>query len=360
MTGGGHKGLDFGINTGYEFLTGDNDGGEIPVEISLGKRFNKNFYWGISSGAIIQTQEEGSAQIPITTDFRVLFPLSSSTLTPGVLLRAGYIINTKEDQEIKVGRKTQTVEMPNFIMIQAMPTVDIALSKSVDFILGIGYTHYVPTKDNFDSFGAVTLKTAFNFHKSTQPDNKPKEPTRDRGMEISGNLGMKYGFDNPISLMGDLALMYKWNPNISFGIGGGYEYLQLFFGGPEDDNVPLLNVTKFFVRGEYRLNDNRISPFAAVDLGVNNYSIQEDEDLYDNTKVDKSAIFVSPAVGLSFRTTNNSYFKFKLGYNIAPKVQLKEYASEYSDPNIEKWGVSSLFLNIGYTHTFSWGENWFK
>ncbi len=250
--------------------------------------------------------------------------------------------------------------MPNFIMIQAMPTVDIALSKSVDFILGIGYTHYVPTKDNFDSFGAVTLKTAFNFHKSTQPDNKPKEPTRDRGMEISGNLGMKYGFDNPISLMGDLALMYKWNPNISFGIGGGYEYLQLFFGGPEDDNVPLLNVTKFFVRGEYRLNDNRISPFAAVDLGVNNYSIQEDEDLYDNTKVDKSAIFVSPAVGLSFRTTNNSYFKFKLGYNIAPKVQLKEYASEYSDPNIEKWGVSSLFLNIGYTHTFSWGENWFK
>lgn len=358
MTGGGHKGLDFGINTGYEFLTGDNNSGEIPVEISLGKRFNKNFYWGISSGAIIQTEEEGSVLIPITTDFKVLFPLSSSTLTPGVLLRAGYIINTKEDQEIKVGRKTQTVEMPNFIMIQAMPTVDIALSKSVDFILGIGYTHYVPTKDNFDSFGAVTLKTAFNFHKSTQPDNKPKEPTRDRGMEISGNLGMKYGFDYPMSLMGDFALMYKWNPNISFGVGGGYETLQLC--DSKDDNVPLLNVTKFFVRGEYRLNDNRISPFAAVDLGVNNYSIQEDGDLYDNTKVDKSAIFVSPAVGLSFRTTNNSYFKLKLGYNIAPKVKLKEYASEYSDPNIDKWGVSSLFLNFGFTHTFSWGENWFK
>ena len=105
MTGGGHKGLDFGINTGYEFLTGDNNSGEIPVEISLGKRFNKNFYWGISSGAIIQTEEEGSVLIPITTDFKVLFPLSSSTLTPGVLLRAGYIINTKEDQEIKVGRR---------------------------------------------------------------------------------------------------------------------------------------------------------------------------------------------------------------------------------------------------------------
>ena len=75
MIGGGHKGLDFGINTGYEFLTGDNNSGEIPVEISLGKRFNKNFYWGISSGAIIQTEEEGSVLIPITTDFKVLFPL---------------------------------------------------------------------------------------------------------------------------------------------------------------------------------------------------------------------------------------------------------------------------------------------
>ena len=65
-------------------------------------------------------------------------------------------------------------------------------------------------------------------------------------------------------------------------------------------------------------------------------------------------------MGLSFRTTNNSYFKLKLGYNIAPKVKLKDYEYEYSDPNIDKWGVSSLFLNIGFTHTFSWGENWFK
>lgn len=64
--------------------------------------------------------------------------------------------------------------MPNYIMIQAMPTVDIALSKSVDFILGIGYTHYVPTKDNCDSFGAVTLKTAFNSTSQLNLTTSPK------------------------------------------------------------------------------------------------------------------------------------------------------------------------------------------
>ena len=353
---GGHRGLDFGINTGYSFFTGSgNSGGEVPVELSLGKRFNKNFYWGISSGVLIPTSEDAKVQVPVTTDFKVLFPLNSPTVTPGVLLRAGYVINTAEDKKIKIGKKTQTIESPDHIMIQAMPTVDIALSKKVDFILGLGYTHYVPTKGS-GSYGAVMLKTAFNFHSSTavgSGTSKPKVPTRDRGLGIEGNLGGKYGFTYPVSLMGDLALMYKWNPNISFGIGGGYEYI-----GCEGDNVdPSLSTGKIFARGEYRLNDNRISPFGSVDLGVNMYSVEDDYDEY--TKIDKSAVYVSPAVGLSFHTTNNSYFKVKLGYNITSKVTYKEIYND--DVKIkDKLGVSGLFLNIGYAHTFSWGENWFK
>lgn len=353
---GGHRGLDFGISTGYEFFTGSgNSGGEIPVELSLGKRFNKNFYWGISSGVLIPTSEDAKVNIPITTDFKLLFPLSSATFTPGVSLRAGYVINTADDKKVKIDKRHyETIEMPDHIMIQAMPTVDIAMSKSADFILGIGYTHYIATKGG-DSFGAVTLKTAFNFHKSTAPGTqREKVPTRERGMEISGNLGGKYGFEYPASLMGDLALMYKWNPNISFGIGGGYEYI-----GCDGDNVsPNLSTGKIFARGEYRLNDNRISPFAAVDLGLNMYSAEEDDE---NTKYDKSAFYVSPAVGMSFRTTNNSYFKVKLGYDITSKVKYEEYYSGHDEPRVaDKLNVSGLFLNIGYTHTFSWGENWFK
>lgn len=354
---GGHRGVDFGIGTGYSFYTGDNSGGEIPVELSLGKRFNKNFYWGISSGAVIPTGDGAKVQIPITTDFKVLFPLSSPTLTPGILLRAGYLINTAEDKEIKIGKKTEKITLPDHIMIQAMPTVDIALSKSVDFILGIGYTHYVPTKGS-DSFGAVTLKTAFNFHKSTAISTvaREKAPTRDRGVEISGNLGGKYGFNDLISFMGDLGLMYKWNPNISVGIGGGYELITC----ETDVTSPSISATKLFLRGEYRLNDEKISPFGAVDLGMNMYTDMS-EDGGDNIKMDKSAMFISPAVGLSFRTGNNSYFKVKLGYEITPKVKYAEYSSS-SDYCIsdDKIGVSGLFLNIGYTHTLNWGTNWFK
>ena len=347
---GGHRGVDFGIGTGYSFYTGDNSGGEIPVELSLGKRFNKNFYWGISSGAVIPTGDGAKVQIPITTDFKVLFPLSSPTLTPGILLRAGYLINTAEDKEIKIGKKTEKYPSPDHIMIQAMPTADIALSKSVDFILGIGYTHYVPTKGS-GGFGAVTLKTAFNFHKSTAISTvaREKAPTRDRGVEISGNLGGKYGFNDLISFMGDLGLMYKWDPNISVGIGGGYELITC----ETDVTSPSISATKLFLRGEYRLNDEKISPFGAVDLGMNMYT--------DNIKMDKSAMFISPAVGLSFRTGNNSYFKVKLGYEITPKVKYAEYSSS-SDYCIsdDKIGVSGLFLNIGYTHTLNWGTNWFK
>lgn len=352
---GGHRGVDFGVNTGYSFYT-KGGSGEIPVELSLGKRFNKSFYWGVSSGVVIPTSEDAEVHIPITTDFKLLFPLSSPTLTPGISLRAGYVINTKSEKEVKIdNRHTEYIEMPNHIMVEAMPTVYVALSPSIDLVLGLGYTHYVPTKGG-DGFGAVSLKTALNFHKSTvEREAKEKVPTRDRGVEIGGDVASKFGFNEPAGLMGELAFMYKWNPNISFGVGGGYEYVV-----PSADGVdPIMSATKFFARGEYRLNDNKVSPFASLDLGMNMYSL-DDEDDFENVKVDKSKFYISPAVGLSFRTGSNSYIKVKLGYDFCSKLKFEESWSNSHVTVGYKLGVSAPFIKIGYTHTLNWGADWFK
>lgn len=62
------------------------------------------------------------------------------------------------------GPITSYVDAADFIMIQAMPTLNLALSSSVDFIFGAGYTHYIAAKGG-GGHGAITLSAAFNFHK---------------------------------------------------------------------------------------------------------------------------------------------------------------------------------------------------
>ena len=119
---GGHRGLDFTIDAGWHLAT-KGEGNTVSAEIGLGKRFNKNFYWGIGSGVYIPTGDDGDPQIPITSDFKVYFPLRSSSIVPGGLLRVGYVINTAGDVTVGSGRYEQTVEMPDAVMLQVMPSI---------------------------------------------------------------------------------------------------------------------------------------------------------------------------------------------------------------------------------------------
>jgi len=80
---GRHRGLDFSVDAGYHIAT-KGGGGSISAEIGIGKRFNKNFYWGIGTGAFIPTSD-GDPSIPLTFDFKVYFPLKSTSLTLGGL-----------------------------------------------------------------------------------------------------------------------------------------------------------------------------------------------------------------------------------------------------------------------------------
>lgn len=386
---GRHRGLDFSVDAGYHIAT-KGGGGSVSTEIGIGKRFNKNFYWGIGTGAFLPTGD-GDPSIPVTSDFKVYFPLKSTSLIPGAMIRAGYVFNTAEDVTVGSGKHKTTVEVPDNIMIQIMPTLELPLSKRVDFNFGVGYTHFIPTKGSGGS-GAFSVRTGFSFHKS--PVRKPKKPIRDRGMQVTLEGGkMNFGSDEYDGAMGALVFTYKFNPHIQLGIGAGDDFVSSYvedgvkslrvrndgeaFRGGDDIDVSI-SAVKVFARGVYRLTNRRFSPFVACDAGVRIYSF---DDLYgyevndaDHSieqvlgKPSSMGLFAAPALGLSLRTTNNSYLELKAGYSFAPALSGKRGEAEYDAYNFhfihtascEPLKMSAPFVSLGFTHTFKWGGKWGK
>lgn len=387
---GRHRGLDFNIDAGWHLSTNGN-GNTVSAEIGLGKRFNKNFYWGIGSGIYIPTGDNNDPQIPITSDFKVYFPLKSSSIVPGGLLRVGYVINTAGDITVDYGRREEAIEVPDAIMLQIMPSMQIPVSKKVDFNLAVGYTHMFPTKGGEGS-GAFSIKTGFSFHKSDVP--KPQKPTRDKGMQLTvegGNVGFGGKISN--AWQGNIAFTYKLNPKWSFGIGGGYEYVHDFeesdfFSYTSERNGEIQNeyssdlgmtcihTGKIFARGTYRFTDAKLSPYVTCDAGMRIYSFENNpyddlnmqiEDEGEHIDSPSMGFYAAPAVGLSLRITNNSYLELKVGYSLVSPISKKsiDYESGYGNRETlnhvttKSLKLSAPFASIGFTHTFNWGENWF-
>lgn len=362
----GHKGLDFSVELGYGFPT-KGDGGITTVDLGLGKRFTKNFYWGIGTGLYLPTKG-GKPMIPLFTDLKAYFPINGTAIVPDITARLGYVLNTEDDITVKIGKQTQTYESPNYTMLQVIPGIQLPLSLKADFNLGVGYTHMFPSGGGNGS-GYFTVKLGFNFHK---PIFKITPiPTLDRGMQFTFEGGSAspwklsdvekgYGSANLTA-----AITYKWNPNISFGIGYSLNYFLMHMDAYSKDSYAGNNELEgfahdFFVRGQYRLTDNKISPIIACDLGWRNFSYSDDEwksrDEEGNDGPKKSGLFVAPAVGMSLRTANNTYLEIKLGYDFMGKT------SEYADEHFT-YGTTSLsapFFKIGFTHTFSLGKDWGK
>lgn len=410
---GGHRGLDFSIRPGFQFFTGDNSSTSFTADLELGKRFSKHFYWGVGAGAIVPLGG-GSMMIPVTTDVKVYFPLKTKTFTPGILLRSGYVINTDDGYDIKTGKHSyEHIDASNFVMLQAMPTLDIALNSRTDFSIGVGYTHYMPSTSGGKGTGAFTIQGAFNFHKSTdgKRKRKPKVPTRNRGVELTleGGIGVMKGAASIVNDKngalpnpgGNFIASYKFNPHLNVGVGVGYSTttneaetggngIYTRYGNDEstfEHGVELgtVSTTRLFLRGEYAFSTKKFAPFVSCDLGLNMYSYSSTADdrdyaythfwgnsdgeevvvkaLYD--KVKKSGLFVSPAIGASLRLTNNSYLKFRIGYQLTSggckhELSENELSVHYKKAEIKCIQYSQPYINIGFTHTFSWGENWFK
>ena len=257
------------------------------------------------------------------------------------------------------------------IVMELMPGVQIPISKTADFILSAGYTHGFATKGGGGG-GFFSVKTAINFHKrDTKRPPREKVETREKGLQytIEGEANNRTQFGGG----GNLVFTYKLNPHISIGAGGGYhafspynqksegdDYIQYIERGVEyklcyQSDIQMYN---FFARGNYRLTDQRFSPMATMDIGVRKYNIDEDfygyqENLYEVLGFPSTSLYVAPAIGVSIRTTKNSYFEFKLGYNISSNVKAKKVADFENDVYVStpSKNMSYGFFSIGFTHT---------
>lgn len=333
-----HTGLDFNFDIGFDIAT-KGGGGSLFADIGLGKRFNKNIYWGIGTGIQLPTAA-WKPLIPLTSDLRVYFPLRNTSLTPGGIFRAGYVFSTQKNA-------------PNYIQLQLMPSLTIPVSNGSDLNVGIGYTHFIVSKGGGGS-GAITLSTGFNFHHANHAANgavvskaKPKKepkPVIDHGIQLTFELGAVGGTDMDFDVTGTVAATYKWNPRLAFGVGLGYGSPYVF---GIDSSV---SDTRFFLRGQYKFTQTRFAPFASLDTGLHFMSPKEEFPWTE--EFPGSRFFFAPAVGGALRLGSNASLDLKIGYEWAPRVSISRY-----DTTID---MSRIFATLSFTQTFNWGSGWRK
>lgn len=386
-----HNKLDFSIGTGYNVAT-KGGGGNIPVELTVSKRFSPYYSVGITSGIEIGTGSDAKPLIPILADFRGFLPLNTTSVTPMVDVRIGYAINTAESYTVGSGKYKTTVDMPNYVVFSIMPGVRLPINHRCDLDFGLGYEHYAA---NGGGSGAFAMRVGLNFHASTDP-NREKKPKR---VNPIWNSGLEIGVEgNGIGEQGaSILLGYKLSPkwSFAFGVGASHQSYDIHGGvstlySKKDYNGEILGTyenehhtdhesaisLKVFVRGQYRFLDKKFSPIASVDLGYNHplydgeyytdpigYSLD-----MDDLTAEPKCFFVRPAVGASMRIGSNSYLELKAGYCIssgipAKKMEINEpgyiydgsYKMYYKSKIVERKGVdlSSFYVGLSYKHTFS-------
>lgn len=380
-----HRGLDFKVRGGYSVGIGKAEGFDmINLDASIGKRLDW-MYLGIGSGAWMGTSSGTDPIIPITLDWETF--ITEGRITPTTLLRVGYAINTAEDIKIM----GETIKQPNCLVFQAMPGIRFGLTRRVDFDLAVGMTAMTSVGGSPGTNGTsvyLSVSGALNFHKTTKP--KPKKPIRESGMQVTlegGALGFSGGEEDYKGGSCALAFTYKFNHQFSAGLGlganivepwlkNGVSYLNVIDGRVTEHfgtDLTMNPVAKAFLRGQYNLTSKRFSPFVACDAGIHIYNIEDRYD-FEQQKVNivetflgkyKSiGFYIEPAIGLSIRTTNNSYLDLKAGYSLAPAISGK--TMEKSDENMycaasrASFNVSAPFISLGFRHTFGWGSKWFK
>ena len=385
---GTHKGLDLSLSAGYIGGVGSKNKGTgyIPVEASLGKQINQNLYLGLRSGAWIGTADKAKPRIPIMADFKLMFPNSSSksTIKPIINARLGYLLNTQRSigggsQQFDDGMggtievETEAVKVPDMITMELSPGIQIPLSNTTDFIISAGYAHGFNTEGG-GSGGYFVLKTGVNFHKNAmrQKKKKPrreKVPTRNHGLQYTFEAEGNYY--EGLGVGGNFVITYKLNPHLNFGIGGGYhqfspfkddasEDIQVIYNNKEsfDGYMGHSNYITVFGRGAYRFTDKRFSPFVSVDGGVRLYQWPSNAPYYDYKSYsdmlekEKTSLFVSPSIGLSLRTSNNSYIELKGGYNLSTQMKgQKVNDGENLYIATRSKNMSYPYLSLGFTHT---------
>lgn len=375
-----HKGLDMQLNGGYSFGLGDASGyNMMNLDVTVGKRLD-NMFFGLGTGIWTNTESGSDAIIPILFGYEVLW--SNRRVSPFTMLRMGFGINTAKD--IKIGK--ETFKQPNYLLTQVMPGVRFGLSRSIDLDLGVGLIGMTSVGGSKGAGGRTSVYMsvggALSFNKSNRP-RKPKVPTRDKGMQITlegGKLGFGSGDDKYSGITASLAVTYKFNHNLSAGIGagldgtepeiaGGISFLKISDGTVKGRDTRYMSFSippKVFVRGMYNFTSKRFSPFVACDAGVRFYSFDKDYGYnnYGNEiesligSLPSTGFYIEPSVGISVRTTNNSYLDLKAGYALSPAISGKTAerfdGDSYSAASRAALNTSAPFVSIGFRHTFRW------
>jgi len=356
-----HRGLDLTIGVGPTFGLQKGGGTAFMADLEVGKKFSKNVYAGLGGGVITGG---GQTNFPVFAAFRYYAPLENSKLTPMFSLRGGY-----EFYESTIGDNSGCP------FVEVMPGVQFPLSPSIDANFGLGYMASFSDGNMGHSLG---IRLGFGIHNSTGGTHKKAE-TRQSGLqyEIGGTvmIGQRYRYDDGSDddrigyyPYGGAAISYKWDKNISFGLG--FEYLgRCSYGGQSifqtiEDGVVTetesrkgtletsnYDALKLFLRGRYRLNDKTASPFASLDLGF----IKSMKDNSDESEgeIRKSILFINPAVGYSFRVAANSYLEVKLGYQLGGKF-LKDKTlreGETFRSMLKGVGLNGFTGGITFVHT---------
>ena len=311
----GHKGLDYSIDGGIMVGRGGYVSGMGGIEV--GKRFNKNLYWGagISAGGI-----GGNFMLPITTTVKGLFPVTGNGIAPNVAFRTSFLADMEGSSSPNHG-----------LMFALLPGIQIPIGQIVDFNLNLGYVCTVGFSGGAGH--AFMVSAGMGFHKPWEKHRHQRKeiPTRTKGMQLAIDFTPMMGGNFDGAAFGvDLLVGYKMNPNISFALGYNHTFATF-------DRIADSHLNKIYLNGKYRLTDKKISPLASVNIGYRGSS----KDDY------KGQFMFTPAIGASMRFAGNSYLEVIAGYELCPgKIKAKDGFGKY-----EKYGMSAFALSVGYTYT---------
>lgn len=231
-----------------------NSGGAtfFKADVEVGKKFNKNFYFGVGGGIEVGG---GSTSFPVMGKFRTFLPSHKTKVLPYIGVGGGYSFGD--------------IGVP---LVELVPGVLIPISPSVDLNAGVGYTACFPRGGTGHYLG---VRIGLDIHSSSAASKtkKPWAPTRERGLQYVIELATR----EPWNIEGDNGIigvnilgMYKWDDNISFGVGLGYGDGHFPYKRDKyvETDVYPSKYYNVFVRGKYRMSENKVAPFASVDLGA--------------------------------------------------------------------------------------------
>ncbi len=303
--------LEWTVEPGFMFGVGEGNSAKIfTVTAGMGTWLTPQLYTGVHGGAWIPTA--GDAAFPLFA--RLEYKLDKESVE-GLSLQTdwGYMFNSGAG------------------LIGIMPTYTFAPADWCNLKVGVGYNVLLSSGN---AAHAIGTRVGWQLtHK------RPKKvPVRDSGLQYTIEGGFTQIGEEGASASGNadlgremspifgIALTYKYDPHISFGFVYQWE-----------------GQSNYALRGQYRLNDNRFSPIGCLDMGIRTLSDWENKP---------KSFFVTPAIGASLRSANNSYWEIKLGYKIGTKATIKEDSGKYIYTGDVK--NTGIFLSIGWTHTLKW------